>query len=84
MLATHNTVNEGIVMTMKPESPRLTPEQLAELVKQVQALRAVTKMTGVFTSRRIGYLLENLCTADMIEVGKALQLKPREMPTFSR
>ena len=80
MLATHGTMDEGVVMTINAESPRLSSEQLKELVKQVQALRAVTKMTGVFTSRRIGYLLENLCTADMIEVGKALQLKPREMP----
>lgn len=62
------------------EARRLKPAELQELVKQVQALRAVTKMTGVFTSRRIGYLLENLCTEDMVDVGKALQLKARELP----
>lgn len=65
---------------MEAKKQRLKPEELTELVKQVQALRAVTKMTGVFTSRRIGSLLEGLSTEDMIEVGKALQLKPREMP----
>jgi hypothetical protein len=90
LVATYSNTpsNEGaFVMTATPR--RLKPEELAELVKQVQALRAVTKMTGVFTSRRIGSLLEGLCTEDMVEVGKALQLKPREMPrkaepTFNR
>lgn len=90
MLATHNhtpSTEGAFVMTATPR--RLKPEELTELVRQVQALRAVTKMTGVFTSRRIGSLLEGLSTEDMVEVGKALQLKPREMPrttapTFNR
>ena len=62
------------------QSQRLKPEELAELIQKVQALRVLTKMTGVFTSRRIGALLEALCTEDMVLVSKALQLKPREMP----
>jgi hypothetical protein len=80
--ATHGAIRleTGAMMMTMNQPQRLKPEELAELVKQVQALRAVTKMTGVFTSRRIGSLLEGLCTEDMVEVGKALQLKPRELP----
>ena len=72
------TMRTGVVVMDQPK--HLRPEELAELVQKVQALRAVTKMTGVFTSRRIGALLEGLSTEDMVSVGKALQLKPREMP----
>jgi hypothetical protein len=71
------TFEMGAVMN---QPKRLKPEELAELVQKVQALRTVTKTTGVYTSRRIGFLLEGLSTEDMVLVGKALQLKPREMP----
>jgi hypothetical protein len=67
----------GAVMN---QPKRLKPEELADLIQKVQALRTVTKTTGVYTSRRIGALLEGLSTEDMVLVGKALQLKPREMP----
>jgi len=59
---------------------RLSPQELAELIEKVKSLRALTKMTGVFTSKRIGALLEGLSTEDMVLVGNAIQLKPREMP----
>jgi hypothetical protein len=80
------TLEGAIVMN---QTQRLKPEELDNLVKQVQALRAITKMTGVFTAHRIGSLLVGLSTEDMVLVGKALQLKPREMPrkikpTFNR
>ncbi len=67
----------GFPMT---ETRRLTPQELAELVDKVQALRIGTKMTGVFTSRRIALLLESLCTEDFVLFSKALQLKDREIP----
>jgi hypothetical protein len=72
------TMNEGVFVMNQTQ--RLKPEELRELVKQVQALRVVTKMTGVFTSRRMVSLLENLCTEDLVAVSEALQLKAREMP----
>lgn len=72
------TMREGVFVMEQKQ--RLKPEELAELVKQVQALRVVTKMTGVYTARRIGSLLENLSTEDMVSVSEALQLKAREMP----
>jgi hypothetical protein len=72
-------MNEGVFM-VTPQQRRLKPEELADLVQKVQALRIITKTTGVFTSRRIGALLEGLSTEDMVLVGKALQLKPRELP----
>jgi len=83
MLATYESttlsaINKGVQVMVPPK--RLKPEELADLIQQVQALRTVTKTTGVYTSRRIGSLLENLSTEDMVLVGKALQLKPREMP----
>jgi hypothetical protein len=62
------------------QTQRLTPQELTELVDKVQALRIGTKMTGVFTSRRIALLLENLCTEDFVLFSKALQLKDREIP----
>ncbi len=62
------------------QTQRLTQQELTELVDKVQALRIGTKMTGVFTSRRIALLLENLCTEDFVLFSKALQLKDREIP----
>ena len=59
---------------------RLTQEELAELIEKVKALRSLTKMTGAYTGRRIGGLLGNLSTEDLVLVSNALQLKPREMP----
>ena len=43
---------------------RLKQEELKELIEKVKALRALTKMTGAFTGRRIGALLGNLATED--------------------
>jgi hypothetical protein len=71
-------MNEGAIVMNQTQ--RLTPQQLADLVDKVQALRIGTKMTGVFTSRRIALLLENLCTEDFVLFSKALQLKDREIP----
>ena len=59
---------------------RLTREELAEVVRKIHALRRVTKTTGFFTNRGVVELLAPLCQDDLIEVGEALKLKPREMP----
>lgn len=72
------TMKEGAFVMNQTQ--RLTHQELAELVDKVQALRIGTKMTGVFTSRRIALLLENLCTEDFVLFSKALQLKDREIP----
>lgn len=69
--------NRGVIM----ETPkRLKPDELSEVIEKVKALRTVTKTTGVYTSRSIGEILKPLHVEDLILVGKALQLKPREMP----
>jgi hypothetical protein len=80
MLTVEHITNEEIIMTTPQQPQRLKPEELNEIVKQVQALRAITKMTGVFTARRIGFLLTPLCTEDLVIVSQRLQLKPRELP----
>lgn len=86
MLAIHSSNTTPLAVSVMNEGAqmvtprRLHSNELIDLIQKVQALRTVTKTTGVFTSRRIGSLLENLCTEDMVLVGKALSLKPREMP----
>ena len=74
-------ISTGAVFMSQPQ--RLKPEDLADVIQKVQALRTITKTTGVYTSRRIGVLLDGLSTEDLVLVGKALQLKPREMPRRS-
>lgn len=60
-------------------STQLTPE-LAEVVRKIHALRTVTKTTGFFTTKSIIDILSKLSPDDLIAVGEALKLKPREMP----
>lgn len=62
------------------DAKRLTPEEFKEMVEKVKALRTVFKTTGVHTAHRIGALIANLHQDDMIELGKLLTLKPRDMP----
>jgi hypothetical protein len=62
--------------------PQLTPE-LAEVVRKIHALRTVTKTTGFFTTKSIIEILEKLSQDDLVAVGEALKLKPREL-NFNR
>jgi hypothetical protein len=71
-------IHTGAVVMNQPQ--RLTQQELKELIEKVKALRVLTKMTGAFTGRRIGALLGNLATEDLVLVSNALQLKPRELP----
>jgi hypothetical protein len=59
---------------------RLTTAELNEIIHKIHALRRVTKATGFFTSRTIGEMLAKLSPEDLVRVGEALELKPREMP----
>jgi hypothetical protein len=63
--------------------PPLRPE-LVELVAQIRALRKVTKMSGFITNREIGAMLARLSTADLVAVGKALQLHPQDFEHYLR
>jgi len=59
---------------------RLSPAELAELVRKVQALRRVSKATGFNTLHSIVQLLKPLTADDLIAVGEELKLKPKELP----
>ena len=76
--ATHQALTG--VMTM-PQT-QLTPE-LADVVRKIHALRTVTKTTGFFTTKSIIDILSKLSQDDLISVGEALKLKPREL-NFNR
>jgi hypothetical protein len=64
---------------MQHTHTQLTPD-LAEVVRKIHALRTVTKTTGFFTTKTIIDILGKLSSDDLIAVGEALKLKPREMP----
>jgi hypothetical protein len=64
---------------MLTEQQLLTPE-LADVVRKIHALRRVTKTTGFFTTKTIIDILAKLSPDDLVVVGEALKLKPREMP----
>ena len=72
--ATHQALTGVITM---PHT-QLTPE-LAEVVRKIHALRTVTKTTGFFTTKSIIEILEKLSQDDLVAVGEALKLKPREL-----
>lgn len=76
--ATHHALTG--VMTM-PQT-QLTPE-LADVVRKIHALRTVTKTTGFFTTKSIIDILSKLSQDDLVAVGEALKLKPREL-NFNR
>ena len=60
-------------------APQLRPD-LEEIVRKIQSLRTLTETTGFFTHRTIGGMLSRLTVDDLVAVGDALKLKPREMP----
>jgi hypothetical protein len=70
------------VQAMPNTQTQLTPE-LAEVVRKIHALRTVTKTTGFFTTKTIIDILGKLSEDDLIAVGEALKLKPREL-NFNR
>ena len=53
--------------------------KLNEIVRKVQALRNLTKSTGFYTTKSVGVLLANLSPDELVEVGEALELTPREL-----
>ncbi len=75
-------------MTSLPDStpqqlPPLRPD-LVELVRQIRALRKVTKATGFLTNREIGAMLSRLTRNDLVAVGEALQLHPQDFEHYLR
>lgn len=77
MSATQQVLTRQGVMIMPNTRTQLTPE-LADIVRKIRALRAVTKTTGFITNRTIGEMLQRLTPDDLVAVGEALQLKPGE------
>lgn len=67
---------------IRPTTP-LKPE-LVEIVRQIHALRTVTKRTGFITNRTIGALMAKLSTADLIAVGEALQMNAQDFEHYLR
>src|SRR5713101_6962212 len=71
----------GIMQNSRKPKPRNhTPEELKEVVRKIHALRRVDKTTGFYTRHTIVELLSEMSTDDLIAIGEALKLKPREMP----
>jgi hypothetical protein len=64
-------------------STTLKPE-LVEIVRQIRALRTITKRTGFITNRTIGSMLSKLSTEDLVAVGEALQIKPEDFVHYIR
>jgi hypothetical protein len=60
--------------------PNLTPNEIKEVVRQILALRRVSKVSGFNTLHTIVELLSNLSRTDLIAVGQELDLKAKEMP----
>ncbi len=58
----------------------LSPDDLKEVVQQVLDLRRVSKITGFNTLHEIVAILSKLSPSDLIAVGRAMDLKPKEMP----
>lgn len=75
--ATHQALILGVAMANT--QTQLTPE-LADVVRKILALRAVTKTTGFFTTKTMIDILEKLSPDDLVAVGEVLKLKPREIP----
>lgn len=72
--------------TCTPQSKAFMPnqerkQQLEEVIRKVRNLRSLTKSTGFFTTKSIGALLANLSPDELAEVGEALELTPRELPS---
>jgi hypothetical protein len=63
--------------------PTLKPE-LVEIVRQVHALRTVTKKTGFITNRSIGAMLSKLSQTDLVAVGEALQMSAQDFEHYVR
>lgn len=63
--------------------PTLKPD-LVEIVRQIRALRTLTKRTGFITNRTIGAMLSKLSTEDLVAVGEALQLNPEDFAHYIR
>jgi hypothetical protein len=70
-------------MIMTDPTPALKPE-LVEIVRQIRALRTVTAQTGFLLNRTIGTLLTKLSTEDLVAVGEALQLTPKDFQHYNR
>ncbi|SRR5216683_2885397 len=70
----------GIMQNNRPQPRNHTPEELKEVVRKIHALRRVDKTTGFYTRHTIVELLSEMSTDDLIAIGEALKLKPREMP----
>lgn len=64
----------------RPNARNHSPEELKEVVRKIHALRRVDKTTGFYTRHTIVELLSEMSTDDLIAIGEALTLKPREMP----
>jgi hypothetical protein len=79
MSATYQALTPQGVKAMLHTQTQLKPE-LAAVVRKIHALRTVTKTTGFFTTKTIIDILGKLSPDDLVAVGEALQLKPREMP----
>ena len=58
--------------------------ELVDVVRQIHALRTVTKRTGFITNRTIGALLTKLSTEDLIAVGEALQMNAQDFEHYLR
>jgi hypothetical protein len=71
------------VRIMPQTKPPMRPE-LADIVRQIRALRTITKQTGFITNRSIGNMLSRLSVADLVAVGEALQIKPEDFEHYMR
>jgi hypothetical protein len=69
------------VSIMSNIKPPLKPE-LVEIVRQVHALRTITKKTGFITNRTIGAMLSKLSQADLVAVGEALQMSAQDFEHY--
>ena len=76
------TMQHG-VLSMNNTKPTLKPD-LVEVVRQIHALRTVTKRTGFITNRTIGAMLAKLSTEDLIAVGEALQMNAQDFEHYLR
>jgi hypothetical protein len=69
------------VPIMNTKKSTLKPE-LVEIVRQIHALRTVTKRTGFITNRTIGALMVKLSTEDLVAVGEALQMNAQDFEHY--
>ena len=56
--------------------------ELVDIVRQIHALRTITKRTGFITNRTIGSLLAKLSTEDLVAVGEALQMNAQDFEHY--